>query len=610
MSGERRAAAAPAGAGIPDQLKPADYFRLARELDAGSRQGAIPVRVACLSSHSMEFVQPFLTVEGARLGLEITSYFGPFGQFEQELTDAGSGLHAFTPDVLVLALRPEDVEPDAIVRFHASGGQRFRHLADDLTARLVACVRAFHERSARPVLVANFAAPSDAPLGPFDANAAESLTYALAGANARLREAVGAIPGAFLWDYAGLAARAGQIAWTDRRLWALARIAVAGACQPALAAHLARTVRGVLLPAAKCLVLDLDGTVWGGVIGDDGLQGIQLGDDYPGNVYKAFQRRVLSLMDRGILLAVCSKNDPDIVEQAFRQHPEMLIRWEDLAAVRVNWEPKSRNLREIAAELNLGADALVLFDDNPVERAEVRANAPEVQVVEVPPEPIGYEDALTRSPVFDQPALSAEDRARAEMYRHERQRHSLAGAAASPEEFLESLGMTAVVGEASESTLARIAQLIAKTNQFNLTTRRHTLAQVTAMADDPDSVVAWIRLADRFGDQGLIAVGIVRREGTRGVIDSFVMSCRVMNRRVEQALAAYLVEHARRLGCVELVGEYLPTRKNGMVQGLYPSLGFAPVAGGAGRFALDLRHAGVAWPAVIRREDAGPSAAP
>jgi len=600
-------AAAPLTLPSADELRPADYMRLARELDAGAGEGLAPLKVAALASHSLGFVQPFLSVEGARLGLRVATYFGAFGQFEQELM-GDTALFGFQPDALVLALRPEDVDPEAVVRFHAAGGERFAALARELPQRTGRLIDAFRARSNAPVLVANFA-PADLPLGPFDAHLDASATYAFDALNRALRDAVAARPNAFVWDYAGLVRGAGADGWTDPRLWALGRIAVAARHQPTMARHLARSLAGVLRPPAKCLVLDLDNTLWGGAIGDDGLAGIQLSDDYPGNVFKAFQRSVLALADRGILLAVASKNDLDTVERAFREHPEMLIRWEHLAAVRVNWEPKSRNLRAIAEDLNMGADALVLFDDNPVERAEVRANAPEVGVIEVPAQPAGYVRALRDSAYFDQTTLSDEDRGRAGMYGRERQRRALERRFSSPEEFLAGLEMVAQVGELDGATQARIAQLVGKTNQFNLTTRRHSAAALAELAAAPDAVVAWLRLRDRFGDQGLVAVGILRCDGDRGLVDSFLMSCRVMNRRVEHALMAYLLEHARRLGCDEVVGEFLRTRKNGIVERFYADLGFEPLGadGEGGRYRLDLRAADVAWPDAMRREDAPPA---
>lgn len=592
---------------IEGPLKAADYHRLARALSAQQYAGMTPLRLAVLSSYSAEFLRPFLVVESARRSLAAEVRFGAFGQFEQELVDPASPLWGFSPDVVVVAMRPEDVDVDAVERFHASGGTRFAALADSLLDRIGQCALAARARMNGPVLVANFAAPAMPPLGPFDAASSGSLTHAISDLNRSLAERLKAIPGAYIWDYAGLVRSRGAERWTDVRLWALARSAVSQEHQPAMAAHLVRTVSGTLRTPSKCLVLDLDNTIWGGVIGDDGPAGIQLGDDYPGSPYKQFQRAVLGLMDRGILLAVASKNNADIVEQTLRTHPEMLLRWDDFACVKANWRSKSENLREIAAELNIGVDSLVFFDDNPVERAEVRAALPDVGIVDVPTDPVGYVAALRSCEFFDQPSLQAEDRDRVAMYRRERERRTLAETVAGPEEFLLSLEMEAEVGLADEHTLGRIAQLVGKTNQFNLTTRRHTQAEIASMARDPDHVVAWLRLRDRFGDQGLVVVGILRRREHVAEVDTFLMSCRVMNRRVEQAFVAYLLEHARRLGCRNATGTYLPTAKNGMVSGFYSDLGFAAdgdLDGGGRRFVLDFASGTVQWPGVIRRKEA------
>ena len=589
------------------ELKAADYHRLARALSAQKLDDLSPLRVAFLGSYTANFLKPYLIVEAARREFAAEIHFGAFNQFEQEIIDPGSPLWGFGPDAVVIAMRPEDIDIDAVERFHATGGSRFAALADTMLQRIALCARSVRERIKGPVLVANIAAPAVAPLGPFDASITGTLTHAIAELNRRLAELLATIPGAYVWDYAGLVRSRGAERWTDPRLWSLARAAVAQEHQAPLAAHLVRTIAATLRTPAKCLVLDLDNTIWGGVIGDDGPTGIQLSDDYPGSAFKQFQRVALSLMDRGILLAVASKNNPDIVEQTLKTHPEMVLKWDDFACVKANWRSKSENLREIAKELNIGIDALVMFDDNPVERAEIRANVPEVNIVDVPTDPTGYVAALRNCEFFDQPTLQAEDRERAAMYRKERERKSLAENAASPEEFLASLEMEAEVGLSDEQTLARIAQLIGKTNQFNLTTRRHSQAEVASMAADRDHAVAWMRLRDKFGDQGLVVVGIVSRKGQVAEIDTFLMSCRVMNRKVEQAFMAYLLEHARRMGCTSAVGAYLPTKKNGMVSGFYPELGFradGDLPDGGKQYALDFATSTVEWPSVIKRLDA------
>jgi FkbH-like protein len=273
--------------------------------------------------------------------------------------------------------------------------------------------------------------------------------------------------------------------------------------------------------------------------------------------------------------------------------------------MRVNWNPKSQNLREVAHELNIGLDALVHFDDNPMERAEIAANAPQVQLVDVPTDPLGYERALHECGFFDAVAISAEDRQRVRMYREDRARDAIRVSAANVQDYLTGLDMVAEVGVVTEPNLGRVSQLIAKTNQFNLTTRRHTQAEIGRMCSDPGYAVLYIRLRDRFGDLGLIGTGLLALSESEAVIDSLVMSCRAMGRQVEVAMLAELADMARSRGCRTLVGEYRPTARNGVVADLYPQLGFEKQAedGAGARYQLDLSRSRVEWPSVIRRTE-------
>ena len=587
------------------ELRTADYLRLARELPRLEQEGGLrKLRVALLSSFSMQFVDPFIAVHGLQARLAIRSYFGPFNQFEQELANPNAGLWTAEPDLLVILMRPEDIDADIYTRFYASTTRHAADVLEDLIGRVETCVRQFRKRSSAPVLVANFALPAQLPLGVLDANVSDSATNEIARANNNLRDRLQGLVDVIIWDYAGLVAACGTAQWTDPRLLMLARVAVAADKQALLARHLVRTISAVVRPPAKCLALDLDNTLWGGVVGDDGLEGVNLGDDFPGNAFKSFQRAVLGLMDRGILLAVVSKNELATAQEMFKSHPEMLIRWEHLAAVRVNWEAKSHNLREIARDLNIGSDAIVLFDDNPVERAEVRANAPEVGVIEVPSSPVDYVIALHDCWLFDTVRLTDEDRQRDRLYREDLTRQREAASVETVEDFLATLEMVAEVGPVDPATLNRVAQLVAKTNQFNLTTRRHTPAKIAAMCEDPSTIVAFLRLRDRFGDLGLVGVAILHVTGSQGIIDTFLMSCRVMGRHVEQALAAHLVEEGRVHGCTEIVGEYFPTSKNRVVAELYAQLGFeadGTNAEGGHRYRLHLVEKTVAWPDALGR---------
>lgn len=587
---------------VPDDPQPSEYQRLARRIDSGEFAELRPATVAILSGSTLTFVKPSLTVEAARSGLRLNTVLGEFGQLEQPILDPSSPIRAADPDYLVLLFQPTDVSPDAVDRIYRTGGSEFDALGEELLDRLVSAARTFRDAHEKPVLIANFAVPADLPLGPFDASEPGGVTHRITRLNLELASRLAGEADLYVWDYAGLVAATGARDWADPRMALLARSPVGAAGQPQLSRHLVRSLDALQNRPAKCLVLDLDNTIWGGVIGDDGVAGIQLGDDWPGSPYKALQRAALGLRDRGILLAVVSKNYEEVAAEAFHQHPEMLIGWDDLAAVRINWQPKSVNMHEIAAELNIGVDSLVLFDDNPVERAEVAASIPGARVVDVPIDPAQYRNALLRCGFFDALGLSTEDAGRAEMYKVERQRKDLQREAPSLEDFLASLEMEAEVGQADDQSMTRIAQLVQKTNQFNISTRRHVPAELQRMSDSTDAVVAWLRVRDRFGDQGLVNVGIVEKRGSEAFLDTFLMSCRVMNRGVEEAMISYLAHSAAALGCTRLVGEYIPTAKNHIVADLLEGFGFeADGATEAGSlWSLDLTKPLPAWPEHIR----------
>ncbi len=326
---------------------------------------------------------------------------------------------------------------------------------------------------------------------------------------------------------------------------------------------------------AKALVVDLDNTLWGGIIGEDGMTGIQCGAEYPGAAYQALQRAMLDLAKRGILLAICSKNNPDDAMEALNQHAGMLLRPKHFACMRINWQDKSQNLREIAAELNIGLDALAFVDDNPAERERVRAAAPEVLVLDLPQDPLQYAAAVRDCPAFERLSLSAEDLQRTGMYAAQQERSQAEQSFQSKEDFYRFLEQEAEIAPVLPQTLARIAQLTQKTNQFNLTTRRYSEQQIQELDASPDWQVFSITVRDRFGDHGLVGVAITHDEAEVCEIDTFLLSCRVIGRTVETALLAYLAESAAARGYHTLQGWFLPTKKNVPARDFYSQHGFS-----------------------------------
>jgi FkbH-like protein len=390
--------------------------------------------------------------------------------------------------------------------------------------------------------------------------------------NARLGELAGTRVS--ILDCERLSALVGKQRWFDDRYWYLAKQAVALSALPLLARHTAALLAAELGLARKCLVLDLDGILWGGVIGEDGLAGIRLGSGPEGEAFVALQDYILKLKAKGVILAVCSKNNPADAREPFEKHPDMRIRLDDLATFEASWHPKPQGLRKIAEALNIGLDALVFLDDNPAEREAVRQLLPEVEVIPLPDDPAGYVRALSKCLLFETGSFTPEDAQRTEQYRARADISRLQASAGSLEDFYRSLEMQGTIAPFDDFHLPRIVQLIGKTNQFNLTTRRHGMERVRSFMNDPDWVHFFVKLRDRFTDHGLIGLLIAQRRDSLLDIDTWLMSCRVIGRTVEAEMLAHLCLVAGRLGCRRLRGTYIATAKNAMVEDVYGRFGF------------------------------------
>ena len=345
-----------------------------------------------------------------------------------------------------------------------------------------------------------------------------------------------------------------------------------------VAREVAHLVMALRRSTKKVLVMDLDNTLWGGVIGDDGLEGIELGDTTSrGEAFKAFQKFAKSLCNRGILLAVCSKNEETTAMEPFEKHPEMVIRLEDIVAFKANWRPKSENIIEMASELNLGLDSFVFVDDNPAEVEIVRQFAPEVECIHLGSDPSTFVGLLEESRLFEPRSLTAEDVDRVPIYKQEAARKRLLNSVADMGTYLKSLEMVAHVERFNAVDVPRISQLINKSNQFNLTTRRRTEGEVLALIGDQSMPGFSVRLADRFGDHGLIAVVIPRVLGEELHIDTWLMSCRVLKRRIEDLVLNELMALAKEYGCKNVRGQFIPSQKNAMVKNLFSEMGFEKI---------------------------------
>jgi FkbH-like protein len=533
--------------------------RLAEEPQARQEHGRRSIRIAVLAPHTTDFLVELLPVAGLSCGIDLTVEPVPFGQLETRLLDPAARWSA-QPDYLVLWGSHDDLQ---------LGSGPAEQVVAAAVERWTALWDLCRESSGAKVVQCLFAPPAHDVYGNGAAAVAESDTSVVARVNAEL--VARRRDGVLFVDCDALAARTGRGQWRDERHWDAIRLPVAPPALPALARALAGVLAADLGLGVRCLVLDLDNTLWGGVLGEEGIDGVETG-----GAFARFQDYVAGLRRRGLVLAVASKNDQALAERALEQVPGMRLRRADFAAVVADWRPKSEQLRDIAARLNLGTASLALVDDNPAECAEVAAHLPGTDVVALPSNPTLYVAALAGRPTLEAAPPTAADRTRTASYEALEQAEALRLSSTSLAGFLDSLQMRAQVAALDEDNLDRAAQLLQKTNQFNLTTRRHSRAHLAELSKDP----AWrgfsLSLRDRFADHGQVGLLLLHVEGDRAEIDTLLLSCRVIGRTAERRLVALAAQAARAAGCSTLVGRYLPTDRNELVATVYPSLGFKP----------------------------------
>ncbi len=580
-------------------------FLVTRFEELRGKLSLVSYRAAVLRSFTVEPAIPLLTAEAFVRGLDLSVHLGDFNVFEQEILDGDSSLYRFAPDAVFLAARTPEVAPDLCNRFADLAPENIVAAVKRVVNSFSQWVRAFREHSSAALILHSLELPAHPQNGVLDAQRENGQTASIQEINRELRQIAEEHRGVYVLDYEGLLARHGRLHWNDDRKWLVARMPIAADHL----IHLSREWMRFLIPlsgkTAKVAVVDLDNTLWGGIIGEDGMNGIKLGAEYPGAAYQNLQRALLDLTRRGILLAICSKNNLDDAMEALKNHPGMALTLSDFAAMRINWGDKAQNLREIAAELNLGTDSLAFIDDNPFEREQVRKALPEVTIIDLPANAMEYASAIRDCPVFERLVLSSEDRQRTALYARERERAQVEHSFESKEDFFRYLEQEAEVAPVSAASLARVAQLTQKTNQFNLTARRYTEQQILEMSERPGWQVLSISVRDRFGDHGLVGVAITQDRGECCEIDTFLLSCRVIGRTVETALLSQLAEHASSKGCKRLIGWFLPTKKNAPARDFYHLHGFAisEQSAAGSLWSLDLPKQQIAspeWVKVIR----------
>ncbi|MDX3908896.1 MAG: HAD-IIIC family phosphatase [Sphingobium sp.] len=557
-------------------LRGADYrafHRQLRELDAGGT-----VRVTLLGNVTCELLEPFLAVSSAREGFQLSCRYGGFGQFFQDLTTGVCQL--FDPHIIFLLLSLEQLRPDAITGITAlSPGERLK-LREQITNEIRDWVVAAESGTNATLLVANFPMPAFPALGVADAAndfGEMEFYYEL---NRSMLEIVADHPRVQLFDLAGAAARVGSDQGFDRRMFHVAKVGWTERLMAEMGNCFARHLIAATGTARKCLVVDADNSLWGGVLGEEGPWGIKIDPGDPtGEAFLAFQRRVKALKDRGVLLALCSKNNPSDIDELFDVRVDMPLKRSDFAALAVGWNSKSQGLINIARDLNIGIEALVFLDDNPAEVEHVRAALPDIETVLLPADIASYEGLLDRLPWFEKSRITAEDVRKADHYAEAAAREAALQELPKGLGYLDALGIELEVRQAEPRDLHRLHQLFTKTNQFNVTTIRYSLGELQEMIHTEDICLEVAFMRDRFGDMGMIAAIATRtNDPMRWQIDSFVMSCRAMGRGVETEILHRVQDRlASTNSDATLLAAYRPTARNAPVAGLFEDHGFHPL---------------------------------
>jgi FkbH-like protein len=521
------------------------------------------LRLALIGSSTLSHLHAGIRLAALRRGILVDVYEGIYGMYRQELMDQTSGLHSFRPDVILIAL-----DAHHLAEAENAG-------AESILAMLRSCWDVARESLGCAVIQQTVLPVFPPLLGNQESQYPASPAAIVTKLNTLLRDEAPKV-NVHLLTVDAWAAENGIFEWFDPALWYRSKQEIHPQVSNLYGDQVGRILAALRGKSSKCLVLDLDNTLWGGVVGDDGVDGIVIGQgSESGEAFVALQRYAKGLSQRGVILAVCSKNDEANALLPFENRSEMILRRADIACFIANWQDKATNLRHVAKQLNIGLDSLVFVDDNPFERNLVRRELPMVSVPELPEDPAAYVRLLSAPGYFETLSITEEDRERSLQYRANLAREELREKATDLQGFLKALKMKLIWSPFAAKDLKRVVQLINKTNQFNLTTRRYSEEAVRALLADKDVLTLQLRLLDVYGNNGIIALLIAKRNpGAELELDTWLMSCRVLGRQVEQATLNILAEKAREMGCSHIIGHYRPTASNAMVRTHYQKLGF------------------------------------
>jgi len=565
----------------------ADYISLYKEIrqeienaQLQEQKGIKKIKLAILSSFTINGIKEVLSVKCCEIGVLPEFYIGNYNQYSQEILNKQSGFYKFEPDLAIVFIDIMAVLGEQYLLPYQISDKQRREWADEKLNEILSLIQKIKENLSAKVIIHNFEAPLRSPMGIYEGKHKLGFIESIELLNANLRESFKNDSQVFVFDYNSFCSKIGKQNIMDYKLYYLADMKIDLQYIPKLCDEYLGYIKPLMALNKKCIALDLDNILWGGIIGEDGLEGIRLGPTPEGMPFLEFQKYLLSLFQRGIILAVNSNNNIDDALRVFREHPYMALKEEHFAAMQINWNDKISNMKAIAEELNIGLDSIAFIDDDKLNREMIRKALPEVLVVELPEDSSLYLKTLMEMNDFNTFHITEEDKKKGSMYAEQRKRKEFHKNALDISEYLKGLEMTATIERANSFTIPRISQLTQKTNQFNMTTRRYLEEDIQKFSKNGRFLVVSVKVEDKFGDNGITGAAIVEKnialENNIAAwrIDTFLLSCRVIGRKIEEALLAYIIKLAKKEKAKELIGEFIPTKKNVPARDFYKSNGF------------------------------------
>lgn len=561
---------------VRENIEPLSFSQIVALVDSLEREERerSPLRIAFLRNITIDPIVPYLKFLCFEEGFKADIYMGDYDNVMQDILNTESLLYKHQPEVIILVLNLENLSEDLVGCFASLGSSEIKEKSDNVLDYVEQAIREIRGKSNALILIHSFEIPAYPSFGILDYQDRSKQVNTLREINLRLLDVINKHENAFVIDIDLVKSVIGYNQFIDNRYWHIGKAPYSREALKIIAQEYIKFIKALKGKNKKCLVLDCDNTLWGGIVGEDGIDSIKIGKTYPGSAYREFQQAILNLYNRGVILAICSKNNEEDVLEVLEKHPDMVFREKHFACMRINWNDKVANLKEIAQELNIGLDSLVFVEDSEFEVNLVKNYLPEVKVLNLPKDPTTYRDLLNSCGLFDTLTFSEEDRMRGQMYKAEAGRKRFRAQATNLEDYYRSLEMEVVIGRADSFSIPRITQLTQRTNQFNLTTRRYSESDIKEFASSPNYDVLYLRAKDRFGDSGIVGAAILEHLATQSMVDTFLLSCRVIGRGLEDTFLKECVELSRKRGQKLLKGVYIKTRKNEQVSDFYQKRGF------------------------------------